>query len=318
MRAHRRWFLRSQLVGLSSAAFLRWPTIEVGAEEQAGPGPLPKNSLVLCLAGLPPADGSKRRRQGVVVVSADDGAWRLLSPKVGSFRVSPDCRRIAIVDVASKDIWICDVSDGSAKKVADFNGMPVWSPDGSSIIYSGMPQGPLPSLADHKYETWRLKLDGTDPVRVDLPPTDLVTDWSPDGSWLAMRSHTKEFASGTQIFVCRPDGREKRRLSSTRGLHMNARFSPDGKTVLYTRLAGKEGTGIWINGLDGRSPRAIVNGENRYQYLACWGPDGGRIAYSRTDMKENHASFEIIDINTLVYKPLDIPEGNVNDCDWRC
>lgn len=99
---------------------------------------------------------------------------------------------------------------------------------------------------------------------------------------------------------------------------MNARFSPDGKTVLYTRLAGKEGTGIWINGLDGQSPRAIVNGENRYQYLACWVPDGGRIAYSRTDMKENHALFDIIDINTLVQKPLDIPEGNVNDCDWRC
>jgi len=254
----------------------------------------------------------------VIAVSMDDGNWRLLLPKVGLFRLSPDCRRIAIVDVVSKDLWLCDVADGSTRKLADFNGAPVWSPDGSSIIYSGMPQGPLPALADHKYETWRLKLDGSDPVRIDLPPTDLVTDWSPDGSWLAIRSHTKEPHPGTQIFVCRPNGREKKQLTSTRGMHTNARFSPDGRTVLYTRLTSKEGTGIWVNSLDGQSPRAVVSGPNQHQYMACWAPDGERIAYSRHDTKDNRSSIEIIDVNTLAHKPATVPEGRCNGCDWRC
>jgi Tol biopolymer transport system component len=318
MSVTRRRFLRSQFFGLSGAVFFRWPGIGTAATEEGRPGPLPKDTLVACCVGLPPADGSKSLRSGVIAVSTVDGTWRLLSPKVGPFRLSPDCRRIAIVDAASQDIWVCDVADGSARKLADFNGSPVWSPDGSSLVYSGMPQGPLPALSEHRYETWRLKLDGSDPVRLDLPPTDLVTDWSPDGSWLAMRSHTKEPSPGTQIFVCRPDGREKKQLTSTRGMHTNARFSPDGKTVLYTRLAAKEGTGIWINSLDGQSPRAVVNGETRLQYVACWAPDGGRIAYSLLATKNNRTTVEVIDVNTLDHRSLDVPEGHFNGCDWRC
>jgi hypothetical protein len=108
--------------------------------------------------------------------------------------------------------------------------------------------------------------------------------------WLLYSARTEH--GDYDLFVCRPDGSEKRNLTQTPDfVEFGGRFSPDGKRMLYRRLpkqpAGKPGDAInhdaWgatgvlmLANADGSSPEpAGKDGEFPW---ASWSPDGQQLA----------------------------------------
>ena len=127
---------------------------------------------------------------------------------------------------------------------------PVWSPDGKQTHHQSRPP-----RSQWVYTTLRVNIDGTGREELAVPPEDLVQDWSADGRWLLTASH-RGAKIGWQLYVMRPDGTEQRRITEG-GNPFYARFSPDGRRVLYTDNGRGKQSGIWVVDVDGKNGRLV-------------------------------------------------------------
>ena len=102
--------------------------------------------------------------------------------------------------------------------------------------------------------------------------------------WIAFGARTEK--GDWDLFVMRPDGSDRRDLTNTPDFNEAApRFSPDGRKLLYRRLArnknidgnqyGRQGELVVANS-DGTNPQ-VLGGEGEYPW-ASWGPSGEQVA----------------------------------------
>jgi Tol biopolymer transport system component len=215
---------------------------------------------------------------GLVAVDPDSGESEIILSRASyGGRLSPDRTRLAYL--RDGGLWTIDMRGGAEPlRIADREGTPVWSPDGRSLIVSS----PKPSKDDSKgsrFETCRMKADGTAPILLPLPDTEYVEDWSSDGQWLATSSMRHRPDEGREIYLMHLDGTAERRLTRT-GDNLHPRFSPDGRHVLFIRREKeKKGLGVWVVGVDGRDPRKVYQMDGTHPE-ACWSPDGRQLAVS--------------------------------------
>jgi len=103
----------------------------------------------------------------------------------GFFRLSPDGRKVAadVFDTSegATQIWVYDVSTGAGERVtfeSNFEGQPVWSPDGRRLAYCSAQQNTPPQL--------RMKRVTDHGAGERFPATVFQTpyDWSSDGKWV--------------------------------------------------------------------------------------------------------------------------------------
>src|ERR1700722_16265320 len=100
----------------------------------------------------------------------------------------------------------------------------------------------------------------------------VYSDWTEQGNW--------------DLFLMRPDGSQVRNITNTPDFHeMGGRFSPDGRRILYRRIAkelkvpndkwGAMGILVIANS-DGSNP--VVYGKPGEFPWASWSPDGKQVA----------------------------------------
>jgi Tol biopolymer transport system component len=148
--------------------------------------------------------------------------------------VSPDGRMVAVSTADSKtgfaDIWIYDLSRGFRNRISPrvgFESFPVWSPDGSRIVYAADRAGPphlhLVLLSDPEVEE-RL----TEPDTIQTP-----TDWSADGKWIVFSKDS--VTAGSDIWLL-PLGGDRKPVPLIAGDadERDARFSPDSRWIAFT------------------------------------------------------------------------------------
>ena len=286
---------------------------------------------------------AKRERTGKIYITVDradprgTGAiiqWLMaLDPNTGTRadvfedcsirpRVSPDGQSVAFE--RGDALWVRGLNpNAEPRRIVELGpnagSPPVWSPDGKQIIISlGHREEP-----HWIFRTLLVNIDGTGPKELAVPPEDGVKDWSSDGRWLLTTSQ-RGAKIGWQLYIMRPDGTDQRRITEG-GNPFYARFSPDGRRVLYSDQARGEQSGIRVVDVDGKNDRLVfpvVGGKTVAS--ACWSPDGKRIAVT-LEVLNGIAARPLTPVQVVVMdldgghrSEIFIPEAGSSDMpDWR-
>jgi Tol biopolymer transport system component len=101
-------------------------------------------------------------------------------------RLSPEGTKLAVVigdaSRAATDIWIYDLRHGGRTRLtfdSSLNYSPVWSPDGSQIVYWSTRKNGFPQLYRKAANG-----EGSDELLLASNTTDQPDDWSPDGQFI--------------------------------------------------------------------------------------------------------------------------------------
>lgn len=164
-----------------------------------------------------------------------DRSGRLVSAldSPGEYRdlaMSRDGRRIAyeMLDpgLGTRDIWIRDIERGDRLRLTstpDEDGAPVWSPDGSSIVFGGLRNRQIALLRESA-------AGGSEETL--LNKIGVPQDWSPDGRTVVLE--ITELTHGTDLILFDLEARTLTPYLATPFMEREAQFSPDGKYMAYS------------------------------------------------------------------------------------
>ena len=150
----------------------------------------------------------------------------------GDLSLSPDGKRLAYRSTTTQgvsDIWVTDVTDGAKIRLTFDPGLdraPVWSPDGTKIVYSANRRG-----RDDLYEK---NADGSSDERL-LLQTDqdkMASSWSRDGRFILFSSTDPKTNEDIWILPLYGD-RKPFLFLKTDAREGLGQFSPDGRWIAY-------------------------------------------------------------------------------------
>jgi Tol biopolymer transport system component len=208
--------------------------------------------------------------------------------ELARFRVSLDGTRLAfnkyksVRSVAILDsVWFQDLHPGSGQlRISGIGGRPIWAPDGRHLLVVECLDEV--SRTPSRYATWKIDDDGSHAVRLPIPDSDWVTDWSADGRWLVAFTPVPGQEHEYNEVVMHPDGTGRRPLAGP-GTGVDPRFSPDGRRVAYVAAPkdarGSKGQSLWVVELEGKARRVYLETDlDRLDTAVAWSPDGKRLA----------------------------------------
>jgi TolB protein len=186
---------------------------------------------------------------------------------------SPDGKQIAFVSLrdGTSHVYVMKADGSGARRLtnsAKADDHPSWSPNGSRIVFGregalyGVPAGGGPA-----HRVGRGFGNAADPA------------WSPDGKLIAFDYRQPGF-SIRELWIMRADGRGKHQLTKLRAVSGLAKWSPDGKRLVFQsnlRLGHFE---IYTIGADGRGLRQVTQSVVDV-IQPSWSPDGSKIAFAR-------------------------------------
>lgn len=208
-------------------------------------------------------------QSGVYVVDAD-GANEVFLHSGWSPDWSPDGSRILLQD--ADGFYVVDSDGSSPSKLPDPGGLdfpahPQWHPDG---LHVSLVSGPF-LCAD----VYVMDLDGTDLTRMTGPdclPSVVDFDWHPSGTSLVFSGVASEDdCCQTHIYGAPvPDGVPTALTNDPFFSDDGPRVSPDGATVVFTRIGDFSEGWIWSMNLDGSAENRLT--ASRADYASAWLP----------------------------------------------
>ena len=163
---------------------------------------------------------------------------------------SPALSRTHVVFFFAGDLWRVSREGGAAQRLTVGPGVetsPVFSPDGSSIAFTGEYDGNV--------DVFVIPAEGGEPRRLTWhPSSDVVLGWTPDGREILFTSSRTAFSRFSELFTVSLEGGLPEKLPLPMGFEGS--FSPDGKSIAYVPLSrafrvwkryrGGLATPIWI------------------------------------------------------------------------
>jgi len=156
------------------------------------------------------------------------------------------------------------------------------------MVVSRLPQRLLLALAAASVAVVGAAAGNGGQRSADIVVNERAPAWSPDGARLVYVRELVETENGgvssSEIYVVNADGSAKRRLTRGAAWNTNPAWSPDGKTILFTRIGKFLGTDsrlflIRPDGTGLRGERYIAGGTIPASKPA-WSPDSSRFALS--------------------------------------
>jgi Tol biopolymer transport system component len=145
--------------------------------------------------------------------------------------LSPDEKRVAVerLEKGGGDIWLFDIDRNTPTRFTfdpawDF--APVWSPDGSRIVFSSAREG-IPNLYVKPASG-----SSNEELLLKRSSVNAATDWSSDGEFILYREINARGRSDLWILALEGDRTPKPFLQDDFD-NGGAKFSPDGKWVAY-------------------------------------------------------------------------------------
>lgn len=249
------------------------------------------------------SDGSSPNGQtDIWIWSAADGRRRALTrvnTRIGGFSWSPDGSTIAFSAQlhGNMDVFTVSVSDGATRRLTSdtrYETTPIWTPDGKRIVYVLVDE----QWKDHDYI--EVQADGSRP-RVITQDRDLfdynagtspnigVPQLSPDGSTLVFLSWRSGFQNYWKVPMT---GGNPSPVAAAKFDQSNARWSPDGRQLLFTE--NHDGThDLRVVAAAGGPARVLVRPRLGVAANAAWSPDGTRISFTMQSPTESSDLFVI-------------------------
>src|SRR5450432_1929017 len=209
------------------------------------------------------------------------GAYTTLS-------VSPDGKRVAfgLADTAQNntDIWVHDLAQGTTHRFTfdpAVDDMPVWSPDGTRIVWSSQREGG----ADLYQRASNLAGDET--ALLKSPEPKFPQDWSSDGRFLIYSVNRGDRGGNNlDLWLLPLQGEQKAtQFLGTPFMESQGRFSPDCRYVAYvSNESGK--TEVYVRSFlsDGKAGgQQMISQGGGSQPL--WRRDGKELFYISADIK---------------------------------
>jgi TolB protein len=201
---------------------------------------------------------------GTVQVSFTVTCWPPVSGRIVFDRTRDD-PALAL----ATDIWVMDADGTNFQQLTDEgdSGGPMWSPDGSKIVYCSATHGLSPA------DIWVMNADGTErTILTHSLNSDGDPSWSPDGSKIAFTRY-KEDSDSEGIYVMNADGSDVMLIRENATVPA---WSPDGSKIAFNCdtdvcVMNSDGTGV-VNLTNTRSPLDEV-------FPGSWSPDGEKILF---------------------------------------
>lgn len=135
--------------------------------------------------------------------------------------ISPDGKRVAIKRNPPNTVWVVDLEKGTSVRItADFGQMPIWSPDGSRLGYSGV-GGLVTKAANGLGEA-----ESIVPLGATFPKS-----WSPDGRFIIfLRRGVK---TRLDMYTVSLEDKKEALLLNSPFDESAPTISPDGKWLAY-------------------------------------------------------------------------------------
>lgn len=183
---------------------------------------------------------------------------------------NPTMSRTQIAFEWGGDIWVVPRSGGQAHRLVtgyDLEGAPYFSPDGSTIAFTGNYDGNL--------DVYVVPSTGGEPRRLTYHPgADVAVGWTPDGKDVLFRSGRASYADENMLYTIPVEGGFPKALPLA--MAEDGSYSPDGSHIAYVPNAqwepqwqnyrGGQTTPIWIADLSDSSivkiPRPNSNDRN--------------------------------------------------------
>lgn len=255
----------------------------------------PDGRFISAVRATKPSDAS------VVLVNLESKKETVLAEESASPRFSPNADLVSYVTIeAGRSILHLQKIDGTSHiKYTDFPGeigQPLWSPDGSCIVFTGTQRG-----LDRQYkDLWALRVEGNRFVGRPLPVVPDVEqmqfcNWSQNGQ-LAYRTG---FGLGG-LFILQVDlqtGKATgppRQLVRKGGAYLLYCWSPDGKQIAV--LLDNQVL-VFVSASTGEQIRQVSIPEGTLSTSGwggmSWSPDGKWIAFSGFDTERKPGVFLI-------------------------
>jgi Tol biopolymer transport system component len=211
--------------------------------------------------------------------------------------LSPDGQRLAFGGAepqgGGSDIWLMDLARGTPTRFTldpAIEAVPLWSPDGSRIIYSSDRDGPM-----NLYQRAANGAGDAEPLLRNDKNNKLSTDWSADGKLILFQ--LQDPRTNFDLWVLPLSGDQKP-FPYLQGdfSEVQGRFSPNGKWVAYASNA----SGTWevyVQSFPAPGGKFQISTGGGAQ--PQWRRDGRELFYISSDrklmavdVKENGSTFE--------------------------
>jgi Tol biopolymer transport system component len=190
-------------------------------------------------------------------------------------RLSPDGSKVAVVRQAGTSTWVHDFAREASHKVSSFptsSVKPVWSPDGTRVLYSGNREG--------NFDLYVAAANGAgnDQLVLKSPNFKYVLSWSRDDRWLLYANVDRVTKEDLWVLPMTGNGERKPEpFLVTNYRETDAAFSPDGRFVAY--VSDETGTPeVYVRSFPvsagGKWP--VSNGGG---YQPRWRADGKELLY---------------------------------------
>ncbi|MBI1826795.1 MAG: protein kinase [Planctomycetes bacterium] len=201
----------------------------------------------------------------------------------GQLRLSPDGQTVAvsITDARSGqgNLWTIDVARGLRTRFtfdASFDEIPVWSPDGSRLLFASDRTG-RPDLYQKPVNGV-----GNDELVLSLPSDESPMDWSPDRRWILFTSTSPQQPKADLWALEISGDRKPIPILQTPFDEGDARFSPDGRWIAFASdESGQREVYVASFPGPGRKWQISTAGGS----IPLWNRDGKEIFYEAADEK---------------------------------
>jgi len=257
------------------------------------------------------ATGTIIYRTGTAVAAQRQFIWFDRSGKeierVGSFAttqwsLSPDGHRLVMTLAVNRnaDVWQLDIARGVRSRStfdAAVDNQPVWSADGSRIVFSSNRKG----VADLFQKP--AAGAGTEELLLATTQIKIATDWSPDGHFLLYRSDDPKTQFDLWALPLSGD-RKPLVVVQTNFNERDAQFSPDGKWIAYeSDESGRYE--IYVQPFPGPGNKVQISADGGMQVR--WRRDGKELFYVAADGRLMSVPIQFTSNGTIVEAGSPVP-----------